>query len=120
MRANIIQFPDPRPQLQRPDEFTQDTQHLDLAALWLQDRGWQAEAGVHSVGSRNEMSVLSTDAPTTEVISAYEGAHVQLCNFLHEQFGFSYDALPAISEMRLAEATNIRSRFPSGRVYLYA
>lgn len=120
MRAKIIQFPDPRPQLQRPEEFTQDTQHLDLAALWLQDRGWQAEAGVQSVGLGFEMSVLSTDAPVTEVVSAQEGAYIQLCDFLQEQFGFSNDALPVISEMRLIESTSIMSRFPAGRVYLYA
>ena len=117
--ATIIPFPLAQDGLRRPDTHTLDVFHLDLAALWLQDRGWKAEAGVYKSGPIEEAAGLSTDAPSAEVATSFVAAHVNLCGFLQEEFEYTTDELPLLCDMQPGTTRKARSGFRGGRIFGY-
>jgi hypothetical protein len=120
MPAKILPFPKPRSELLRPEALTQEVHHLDLAALKLLDRGWEARAGVYSA-QRNRTAVpgLSTNAPDFEVTAALVNAFDDLCGFLLEMFEYSAEELPDRADFQPNETQAVCSEFQDGRVFGY-
>lgn len=121
MTAQILPFPKPRSELLRPEALTQEVHHLDLAALKLRDRGWEARAGVYSaLRSRNATPGLSTNAPDFEVTAALVNAYDDLCGFLLEMFAYTTEELPDRVGFQPKETQAVCSEFPDGRVFGYS
>ena len=120
MTAQILPFPKPRSALLRPEVLTQEVHHLDLAALKLRDRGWDARAGVYlKQRSRSATPGLSTNAPDFEVTAALVNAYDDLCGFLVEVFEYSTEELPDRADFQPGETHAVDSEFPDGRVFGY-
>lgn len=119
MSAQILPFPKKRSELQRPRELTQEVHHLDLTALRLRDRGWQAKAGVCGFGP-TEMPSLSTNAPEFEVTAALVNAFDDLCGFLEEMFEYLPEELPNLDKLQPCEMHKVRSEFAGGRILGYS
>jgi hypothetical protein len=104
----------------RPEQHTLYVAHFDLAALWLTDHGWEADAGVFLNPTGCEIAGLSTNAPKPEVMNAARIAYENLRGFFREQFNFSEDELPLYEEMLPFETWLVSSQYSHGRVYGYA
>lgn len=121
MSAQIFTFPKPRSELWRPEVLSQEVHHLDLAALKLRDRGWEARAGVYSTQrSRSATPGLSTNAPEFEVTAALVNAYDDLCGFLVEMFACTTEELPDRVDFQPKETQAVCSEFPDGRVFGYS
>ena len=94
-------------------------QFLDLAALWLTDNGFRANAGVYANGQHNLVEGLSTDAPDASVNIALVKAYTSLCDFLVEELKFETGDLPMFDELRPIKTSIAKSRYQNGQVFGY-
>ncbi len=119
MPGMILPFPTPTSGLHRPETLSFEVLHLDMAALWLEDHGWRARAGVYHTRRNKEVAGLSTDATATEVDLAVQIAHSQLCESYREEFGIGASEFPLLETCKPLPTSTARSEFATGRVFGY-
>ncbi len=98
MTATIIRFPKKNSGLTAPRLYSTEVLHLDLAAQWLNDRGWFADSGMLPGSTPESNPILVTDAPTDLISEAFETAYGYVCEFLVEEFNFADAELPTFTE----------------------
>lgn len=106
--------------LKQPDIYSPEVAHLDLAALWLTERGWRVEVGSYISQAGLEMAAMVTDAPTEETEKSFSVAHANLCAVMQEELGLATDEIPARESMHPSPTSEVVANFAGGQAFGYS
>lgn len=116
--SNVVTIQNKRP-LFRSERYPPELAHLDLAALWLNDRGWRAEAGAYRNRNGDEVAGLVTNAPKEEAEASFGVAFSSYCALLREEYGFDEGELPDGCRFRPSPTTEISLDHDGGQAFCY-
>jgi hypothetical protein len=119
MQATIISFPLRHGRAQHSVDPTMQGHYLGLAALWLNDNGFNAMTVTYSKGKNNLSEGLSTDAALADVDNAFCHAYSNLCAFLVDQMEFETDDLPLLVDLLPRPSRVATSNYEGGQVFGY-